>query len=312
MKTVLVTGAGGFIGSSVLRLLGKRPYNIHAVSRKIPSPDHSCSASNLTWHQVDLFNPEQTENLLNLVQPTHLLHLAWESEPGIYWTSPVNFHWVEASLRLIRCFHANGGQRFVAAGSCAEYDWKQGVLSETSPLAFTSAYAACKNITRFLLQTYSEQAGLSFVWGRLFYLYGPWESPARFVPIIIRSLLQQSEAVCTNGKVHRDYLYVDDAASAFLTLLEADAAGTFNISSGQAISLERLAETIAAMLETPDLIRYEALRADQNETPLVQGDVSRLRNLGWSPETSLKTGLEHTIAWWKEKMKGEKRWKPLL
>lgn len=307
MRTVLVTGAGGFIGSSVLKLLDKNPDKIHAVSRTVPLPDHPYAVSNITWHKTDLFNAEQTVNLLNLVQPTHLLHLAWEAEPGLYWTSPANFQWAEASLRLIRYFHANGGQRFVAAGTCAEYDWKHGVLSEASPLAFTSPYATCKNITRLLMQAYSEQAGLSFAWGRLFYLYGPRESPSRFVPTVIRSLLRQTEATCTNGNDFRDYLYVDDAASALITLLETDAGGTFNIASGQAISLKTLTKTIAAMLGTPELVRCEALRAEQNETPLVLGDVRRLRDLGWSPETGLEAGLECTIAWWKETMKGEER-----
>ena len=56
--------------------------------------------------------------------PTHLLHLAWYAEPGLFWRSPENLRWVEASLRLLRAFAEHGGQRAVMAGSCAEYAWQ--------------------------------------------------------------------------------------------------------------------------------------------------------------------------------------------
>ena len=69
-------------------------------------------------------------NLIQTVKPTHMLHFAWEATPRQYWCSLNNYLWVQASIELIYNFVKYGGIRAVMAGTCAEYDWKYGYLSE--------------------------------------------------------------------------------------------------------------------------------------------------------------------------------------
>ncbi|CAH0118505.1 NAD(P)-dependent oxidoreductase [Paenibacillus sp. CECT 9249] len=307
MNKVLVTGANGFVGKHVVAVLQQTSFEVHAVGRSPVDPAVGGTVSRfegVKWHRADLFDESQTEALMERVRPTHLLHLAWEATPGYYWHAPSNYRWVEASVRLLRHFHANGGRRVVAAGTCAEYDWRYGVLFENeTPLAHDSTYAVCKNAFRSLLHRFAaDHDGFSCAWGRLFFLYGPYEHSSRFVPYVIRSLLQNKEALCSAGQHLRDYIYVRDAADALATLLASEWNGDANIASGETIRMRDMALRIAYRLGKPELVRFGGSR--QEPFPLVQGDISALSALGWSPRTGLNEGIGRTVAWWEETMKG--------
>src|SRR3989338_2686325 len=114
MKKVLVTGAYGFIGRHSLSFLKKAGYEIHTVSR-IDRP----SVAGISCHQANFRLPGVIDELMNQIKPSHLLHFAWYTEPGHYWTSTENISWVKTSLALLESFVKHGGQRVVMAGTCA-------------------------------------------------------------------------------------------------------------------------------------------------------------------------------------------------
>ena len=298
MKKVLVTGATGFIGRHCLPLLLSRGYEVHAVSSKATDK----KSPNIYWHQADLLEPEECLNLLAEVQPSHLLHLAWYVDTEKCWNSLENFKWVQASLQMLQLFARHGGERLVMAGTCAEYDWKYGYCSEkTTPLIPTTLYGTCKHCLQLLVDSFSKQTGLSSAWGRVFYLYGPHEHPKRLVSSVIRSLLQAEPALCTHGNQIRDYLYVQDAADAFVTLMESNLQGAINIASGNPVSLKEIVYKIADKFNRKDLVRLGAVPASTNEPRLIVADVGRLFNEEvWSPKHDLNAGIENTIDWWKK------------
>src|SRR5262249_29881150 len=160
---------------------------------------------------VDLLDPASLEALMCKVRPSHLLHLAWVTTPGKYWTSPENRAWIDASLRLLQTFVAHGGRRALLAGTCAEYDWTVGRGYECrTPLKPSSLYGACKNALREEVEAFAHKAGLSVAWARVFFLYGPYEHPHRLAPSVIRPLLQAQPATCSLGDQRRDYLHAAD------------------------------------------------------------------------------------------------------
>src|SRR5262245_25093206 len=106
MKKILVTGASGFIGRSILPMLRESSFDIHAVSRRLQG--HS---EGISWHRTDLLDSSAVSSLLQKIRATHLLHLAWITDPDFYRDSQDNFLWLEASKNLFRGFHKAGGHR---------------------------------------------------------------------------------------------------------------------------------------------------------------------------------------------------------
>jgi len=140
LSRVLLTGATGYIGRSVQDALLARDFEVHATSRNAVQVD-----SKIAWHHVDLLDSASVAKLLKTISVTHLIHLAWVTEPGAYWQSSDNARWQAASIELLKNFSASGGKRAVLAGTCAEYDWSSGHCSEEStPLKAQSPYTTAK------------------------------------------------------------------------------------------------------------------------------------------------------------------------
>lgn len=298
----MLTGATGFIGRHCLPLLLASGYEVHAVSSKVLEE----TRSDVHWHQADLLDSGQVLELTGRVQPTHLLHFAWYVVPGKCYSSLENYRWVQASLNLLQTFASQGGRRVVMAGTCAEYDWKYGYCSEQiTPLWPATLYGACKHALQIMFDAFTRQTGLSGAWGRIFFLYGPYEHPARLVSSVIRSILQGEPARCSHGNQIRDYLYVQDVADAFVAVLESDVAGPVNIASGYPVALKDIIYKIAGKLSRRDLIQLGAVPTSANDSHLLIADVNRLFDeVGWRPKYDLDTGLEQTIEWWKTHLFG--------
>lgn len=267
MKRVLLTGASGFIGRQAIDLLQAKGYDVFPV----------------TSQTADLLDPAQRKTLIERVQPTHILHFAWIATPGVYWTSPLNERWQEATLDLLKLAKEHGVQRFVGSGTCAEY-----------PLYPETPYGKAKAATG---EAVIAEQDLSTAWGRIFLLYGPHEHPSRLVPSVILSLLKGEIAKCTHGNQLRDILHVRDVASAFVDLLDSDVRGALDIGSGHAVTLREIVGEIARQIGRPDLVAFGAIEAPPHDPPRLVADATRLRNeLGWKPRYTLETGLADAIA----------------
>lgn len=296
MPGVLITGANGFIGSACLQAVAEFGLPIHVVSRR-PGTTPGCS-----WHRLDLMDGKRVTELLAAVRPTHLLHLAWITTPGKYWTSPENDRWLHASLHLVQEFVLYGGRRALVSGTCAEYDWSVGGVcdEETTPICPGTPYGRCKHALHENLVRVAEVSGLELIWARLFFLYGPGENPLRLVPSTIVALLRGQPTHCTSGTQQRDFLHVKDAGDALTGLLFSRARGTFNVASGQAIPVAEVVKQIGCLLCASQRIELGRWSMAGAEPPLLVADVRRLYSaLGWAPRFSLTEGLEHTIAWWR-------------
>jgi len=294
-KRVLVTGASGFVGRHSLRPLLERGFTVHAAARS-PAPTHDP----VTVHACDLLDADAATALLRAVRPSHLLHFAWYAVPGKFWTAPENHAWVEASLHLLRGFAAAGGRRAVVAGSCAEYDWAHAVLSEAdTPLAPGTLYGAAKNALRDALERMAPGLGLSWAWGRLFWLYGPHEAPGRLVSDVAAALVAGRRIAVSSGEQQRDFMHVEDAGRAFAMLLDGTTEGAVNVASGHAARVRDVVARIGALTGHADRIDFGARPAPAGDPPRLVAAVERLAALGFAPRYDLDSGLAHTIAFWR-------------
>lgn len=296
-KRVIITGASGFIGRHCIPELLSLGFEVHAVARSAGQ-----NQDGVFWHSIDILKHGTVEKLIQKVSPSHLLHLAWNAKPGIFWTSPDNLEWVRASIDLLKSFAECGGKRIVMAGSCAEYDWSYGWCSEyTTPLKPHTLYGASKNALQSLLFSYSLQLKLSATWGRVFFLFGEQEHCSRLVPDITLSLLDNQTAACSLGCQVRDYLYVKDAARGFAKLLASEVTGPVNIASGTGISVRELVTMVGKQLDKLHLIKFGTLTPKPTDPPFLVADNRRLiTEVGWKPSVDRETAIRNTVEWWKK------------
>jgi len=297
MKTVLVTGASGFIGRHVIPLLRADGWSVHAVARTPGRSDRG-----IAWHRFDLLAGGDVGPLLAEIRADCLLHLAWVTAHGVYWSSPDNGRWVAASLALAEAFGAAGGSHVVVAGTCAEYDWTDGICREDgTALAPMTIYGKAKLKLFRDLSAWSEAKGIPLAWGRIFHPYGPHEGAQRLIPSVIVSLLRREEARITHGRQVRGFLYASDAAAAFARLANTKAAGAFNIGSADPVTISEVVGTIASELGALDLVRPGAVPAPAGDPAKLLADNARLRGLGWEPSVPLDKGIALTIDWWRSR-----------
>lgn len=296
VKRVLVTGASGFIGKQALPLLLEQGYDVHAVSSK-----HQPEITGMTWHQTNLLKAEERAVLIHTVQPTHVLHLAWITTPGTGLNSQINMEWLEASIDLLSICKGYT-RRFVGIGSGLEYGGYPALYDEyTTPLLPNTLYGKAKVACGQAVMSMNGKENMETAWARVFSVYGPHDRKQRLVPLFIRSLLKGEQATCTHADITRDYLYVRDAASALVTLLDGQVTGPVNIASGQAVSVLEVVEMIARQLRADHLVQFSITPPRENEQFSMIAACNRLfEEVQWRPSFTLEKGIADTIQWWRD------------
>jgi nucleoside-diphosphate-sugar epimerase len=238
------------------------------------------------------------------VRPSHLLHLAWYTEHGRFWQSAENLRWLATSLDLVQAFSAAGGQRVIIAGTCAEFSPSAIPIAEAnSPRYSATLYGTSKAALREVVTAFARENRLSFAWGYLYFLYGPYEAPQRLVPSVICSVLRGEEARCTAGTQIRDFLHAADAGAAFAALLQSRVEGGVNIASGEAVTVAEMAVRAATLAGDARLLRLGAVPMNPADPPCIVADPTRLfGEVGWRPRVTLDEGLRDVAGWWRHEI----------
>lgn len=298
MKRLLVTGGRGFIGRHCLEPAIAAGYEVHATLTQGTVPD-DLATLDLRWHSADLLVPGACEDLVMKLRPSHVLHAAWETTHGSYWTSPNNLSWLALGARFLAAFAACGGQRFVSVGTCAEYDWSEGHLVEgetpDNPVTF---YGRIKLAHHHALMAAAEQIGFSAATGRIFFGYGPHENPKRIIPYACQRLAAGQPAKFASGHLVRDFMHANDIGRGFVALLDSELGGICNVSSGKAVLLADIVNEIGRLSGRPELVHLGALPERAGDPLELVGANSKLKGTGWRPRMTLATGLEETYWWW--------------
>ncbi|MBL8779903.1 MAG: NAD(P)-dependent oxidoreductase [Alphaproteobacteria bacterium] len=297
---VLVTGAAGLIGRHVVNALTQRGgVEIHAATRSLA---HETKNGDIRWHKVDLLDHRQRIQLLDSAEPQTIIHCAWVTDHGAYWTAPENLDWASATIALAREGHERGAKRFVGVGTCAEYAWggAEPLSEETTPLEPKTLYGVSKDATRRVLESYSQTSDLSFAWARVAMLYGAGEFENRFVASLARALVRGEPAKMSSGKLTRDFLDARDVGAAIAAVAMSPVKGAINIGSGQPTTLLQVGETLAQLAGHPDLLKPGALSDRPNEPASLVMDVARLTGeANFRPRITLEQGLADALAHWR-------------
>jgi nucleoside-diphosphate-sugar epimerase len=141
-------------------------------------------------------------------------------------------------------------------------------------------------------------------WARLFYQYGPMEDGRRVIPSLITSLLNDKPVQITKGEQARDFLHVEDVASAVFAICRSSLTGLINVGLGQPVTIKEIALQVGSLMGKSDLIQIGALPYRPNEPMFVCSDNSLLKSsTDWVPKYDLASGLSSTIKWHERNIK---------
>ena len=276
--TLLVTGAGGFVGRRLAALIGDREELLVA---------HRWSG------------PAQLSALLGDATPSACIHLGWYADPRDYLVNPTeNLASLRSSLELLEELTRRGCRHLVASGTCAEYAPSSQPLREVDRIAPWSVYAAAKHSFATLAASSLADAGPQLAWARIFNVSGPGEHQDRLFPWVVRQVRSGASVPLTDGRQRRDYLDVDDVARALLALSDARAVGTFNVCSGQDVELRAALLRLIDGVGSSRLLQFGACERGPRDQDVVVGTPEALQQAtSWAPEHSLDAILDRARTW---------------
>lgn len=307
MRT-LVTGASGHLGSYLAKRLLREQWDVTALVR--PESDLwrlEGALDRIRVVRADLADVSKAAPAIAQARPEVVFHLAWQGVTSAFRNDPQQFEAnVTGSLDLFAIVRAAGCQTWVGVGSQAEYGRQSGVLSEEMPLQPATAYGAAKVSIGSQIQTLSANAGIRYLWLRLLATYGPMDDERHVIPAVIRQLLMGESPRLTPGEQQWDYLFVEDAADAlYRSAIAPEARGVYNLGSGESHSVRAILEHVRDLIDPALPLRFGELPYSPDQIMALQTSIDRLRRAtGWSPATSLETGLARTVDWYKAHYEG--------
>ncbi len=145
---------------------------------------------------------------------------------------------------------------------------------------------------------------MRFAWIRIFSLYGPRDNPDYMIPSLVEKLLRGEKPSLTAGEQLWDYLYVQDAAEAIVSVGQtAGAEGVFNLGSGRVETIRQTVEQLRDLIDPSLPLGFAEVPYRPDQVMHLQADISRLHAAtGWTPRTTLADGLAQTIQWHRSKL----------
>lgn len=284
---VLITGGAGWIGSHLCRLIIAEGHQIILGVRSATNLDR---ISNILPH-VSILKLSQDRNIGHV---DVCIHLAWHVKMPGYLDASENIVSLNNSLDLLQLLTTFRCERFVAVGTCLEYAASVSAISEINPVMPKNLYAVCKDAFRRVAEIEARLRKMCFTWARIFYLYGPGESTDRFVCKVLQDLIYGRVCNLSLGIQVRDFLHVEDVATAIWTVAKSSHNGVVNIGSSVPTTIKEAAYLIGDLTARSDLLRFS--QPVRDESPYIVADTKLLRSLGWSPRYALRDGFAMTLA----------------
>ena len=312
---VLVTGAGGFIGSHLAERLVELGGSVRALVRYRSNGswgwlDHSPLKGELEVVAGDVTDRDAVTQALQGVEV--VFHLAAFIAIPYSYQAPESFIRANAqgALTLLQAARAQGVARFVHTSTSEVYGTAPSVpITEEHPLQAQSPYAASKIAADKLVESFGLSFGLPVVTVRPFNTFGPRQSARAVVPTIITQCLTEPTVRLGNLTPTRDLTYVTDTVEGFVRAASAPQAvgRTINLGTGREISIGDLARLIAELSERQvDVVQEpQRVRPQASEVERLLADNRLARELlDWQPAVPLEEGLRLTIEWMREHLDG--------
>lgn len=331
---ILITGGCGFIGSAVVRQAVAAGHGVVNVDKLTyaANPANVASVTNsplYTFEEADICDADAMARIFAEQAPDAVMHLAAESHvdrsidgPGAFIHTNITGtatllqaargHWEgQGKPETFRFHHVSTDEVYGSLGA-------EGLFTEETPYDPRSPYSASKASSDHLVRAWGETYGLPIVVTNCSNNYGPFHFPEKLIPVIILNALHGREIpVYGTGENVRDWLYVEDHATALLTVLRKGRLGeTYNIGGNAEAQNIQIVRRVCALLDErhPEQAPHDRLITFVTDRPghdfRYAIDASKIRDeLDWEPTLTIDEGLSRTVDWY---LDNRDWWEPLL
>ena len=295
---VFVTGATGFIGSYLVKLLIDEGYDLLCLKRDSSElfrfEDYKTP---INW----INTTDDWQNTLKEFQPEAIINLAWDgvsSADRIIWQKQVpNINFQQELLNLsVEC----GVKKFIGIGSQSEYGDFEGVIDETFPVNPKTAYAASKLACQSLLKCFCEINHIEWYWFREFPLFGPYETDRWLIPSLIKAMCTKDSMDLTPGEQLLPYLFVGECAKALASPLKTgDKSGIYNVCADNPQPLKELVTMIKNKVNPDFKLNFGALPYRYGQSMFMGSHTDKLaQNLYTLDTSSFEERINDTIKYY--------------
>ena len=319
MKTVLITGGAGFMGSNFVRYVLKTYPDYKVVN--LDALTYAGNLENLrdvedderyTFVHGDITDAEVVGKIFKEYSPSVVINFAAETHVDRSIVGPKAFILTDVigTYTLLEACKTHGIDLFIQISTDEVYgSIKEGKFTEKSPFMPNSPYSASKAGGDHLVRAYHVTYGLPVIRTHSCNFFGPYQFPEKFIPRFTTNLIEGEKVpIFGDGLNVREWIYTADYCRALDTIWHKGAVGeVYNIGSGwERTNIEVTKKILELLGKDESMIEYVEDRLGHDWRYAV--DISKLTSLGWSPEKSFEERLRETIEWYKT---NENWWKPL-
>ena len=290
--TACVSGASGFIGSHLVKILQANNIEVFSLKRD------------------DLNNPVNLEVFMKDFKPDYIFHLASygnhydQKDEDETLTANV----IKTYFMLKACKNLDF-KAFVNFSSSSVYGTKSSPMKEDQFLGTDTFYGCTKVAGEYLVRAFAKKYKKPYINVRPFSVYGEGEKDNRFIPTVIKSLLERKTIKLAEEPVH-DWIYVNDFLIALLKIIEhsKDFAGeSINIGTGTQYSNKQVVDILEKILDNK--VKIKKVKFLRNyDSDMWVADTMKLKLLGWSPQFTLEQGLAQVCKYYENiKLEGSRR-----
>jgi dTDP-glucose 4,6-dehydratase len=317
MRTILVTGAAGFIGSNFVRMVLGRGENIKLIAfdkltyaGNLANISDLLHDSRLAFIKGDVCDSRILENIWDEHGVREVVHFAAEShvDRSILGSGPFIQTNVVGTQVLLDVAKTKGVDKFLQIGTDEVYgtlpeDRPDLKFTEETPLAPNSPYSASKAAADCLVRAYYHTFHMPVLITRCSNNYGPYHFPEKLIPLFVTNLIEGKKVpLYGDGLNVRDWLYVEDHCQAVWTVLNKGRFGeVYNIGGNNEITNRKITETILAEMgkDWDQSVQYVKDRPGHDRRYAI--DAGKIqRELGWSPRHRFEEAIKTTIRWYSD------------